>query len=350
MRNCSARFAFVFSLHFSLLVGQAAAQCADQPCNNLQTVFNSAMIDFREYRDKPSSIPNLSTGIAKLACQMNLWANNVKMYVCYAQIPLAAGDSWFSTTVENAKRLQANWTFKVNANGENRYADGGPENCEVTPTEGPYIGQCPFHAQMVRQPDGSANLYLWINSFSSPYLLHHAPPPKVARPPASVAAADCDDFCRNFKKAFAARENAFADLGGAKSGEEVSPEASVAFPGARKCTITRTTRAESGDPKGSEGIRFVCFWQEPSATVAEARFHDLVFRVQALVPESWSARQQEESNDVTGANVIAWLAVEPGARHDVRVYLSGTSVALHISAWAPSPLSLRATGRTSISR
>ena len=335
MLHLVRKLSIVLTFLWALPVPQCAAQCTDEPCKNLQSVFNSAIIDFREYREARSSVPDLSTSLAKVTCQISLWANNVKMYVCYAQTPLAAGDSWFRTTVDNAKRLQSSWAFKVNTNGDNRYADAGPENCEVTPTEGPYLGQCPFHVQMVRQPEGAANLYLWINSFSSPYLLHHTQSPKVARSPAS--APTCDDFCQSFKKAFAARENRFADLGASKSGEEVPADASIAFPGARRCALTEVTRFPSGDPKLSdEGIRFACFWQEPSATAAETRFRDLISRIQSLIPSEWSARQMEESDDVTGANVTAWLAVEPGARHDVRLYLSGISVALHITTWSPA--------------
>src|SRR5215470_833837 len=94
------------------LPGRTFAQCADQSCKNLQTVFQSAMIDFREYRSRASAVPNLSTPLASVVCQMNTWANNVPMYVCYAEVPLAAGDSWFRTTVDNARHLQPNWTFK----------------------------------------------------------------------------------------------------------------------------------------------------------------------------------------------------------------------------------------------
>ena len=316
----------------SFLPPPAGAQCADQTCRNLQAVFDSAMIDFREYRSASLPIPNLSTSLAKVTCQVNTWANNVPMYACYAQLPLAAGDSWFRTIMETAKRLQSSWTFKVDSRGDNRYVEAGPENCEVTPTEGPYIGQCPFHAQMVRQAD-AASLYLWINSYSSPYLLHHAPaPPK----PAHAAVPACDDFCQNFKRAFEARLNAFANLGATQAGEELAPEASVAFPGARRCSITRTARAAADDPnRKDEGTRFACFWLESSASAAETRFRDLVSRVRPLVPPEWAAQQQNESEAATGANVTVWFAAEPGSRHQVSVYLSGVSVALHITTWAP---------------
>jgi hypothetical protein len=328
------RFA-VLLLATAVLPGHALAQCADQPCKNLGIVFQSAMIDFREYRSAASAVPNLSTGLASVACQMNTWANNVPMYVCYAEVPLAAGDSWFRSTVENARRLQSNWTFKVTGEGDNRYAEGGPQDCEVASIEGPFIGQCPFHAQMVRQANGALNLYLWINSFSSPYLLRHAPSPKIVR----AAPQTCDDFCENFKKAFAARTNSFADLGATESGQELSPEASVRFPGARKCAITRATRMQADDPKrDDQGTRFACFWQEASAAAANARFRDLLSRVQPLVPAEWSARQQNEADATTGESVTTWLAVEPGAKHDVRLYLSGSSVALHLTSWsAPAP-------------
>jgi hypothetical protein len=292
------------------------------------------MIDFREYRSSSSSVPNLSTSLVAVTCQMNTWANNVPMYVCYAQVPLAAGDSWFRTIIDSAKHLKSSWMFKVDARGDSRYADAGPENCEVTQTEGPYIGQCPFHAQVVRQADGSANLYLWINSYSSPYLLHHTPTPAK---PEHAAAPACDDFCQNFKRAFEARLNAFASLGAAQAGEGVTPEASIAFPGARRCSITRTARAAANDPnQKDEGTRFACFWQESSASAAELRFRDLVSRVRPLLPAEWSAEQHNESDDATGANVTVWLAVEPGYRNHVGVYLSGPSVALHIAAWAPA--------------
>src|SRR5262249_24292737 len=261
-------------------------QNADLSSRKLQSIFDSAMIDFRDYRSAGGAVPDLSTGLAKVTCQMNTWANNVPMYVCYAQTALAGGDSWFRSIIDGAKTLQAGWTFKVTANGDNRYADGGPENCEVTPTEGPYIGQCPFHAQMVRQADGSASLYLWINSFSSPYLYHHPP---SAKPVRKKEAPDCDDFCQNFKKVLAARTNSFAELGAPPSGEEVSSDASVTFSGARKCTITQTSRPTAGGDSAapSQGTRFSCYWQEESATAAENRFADLVARVQTLIPTEW---------------------------------------------------------------
>jgi hypothetical protein len=81
------------------------------------------------------------------------------------------------------------------------------------------------------------------------------------------------------------------------------------------------------------GTQFVCYWQEASASAAEARFRDLVSRFQVLVPSNWPTRQENELDEPTGANLTAWQAVEPGNKHDVRVYLSGDSIGLHITAW-----------------
>jgi len=38
-------------------------------------------------------------------------------------------------------------------------------------------------------------------------------------------------------------------------------------------------------------------------------------------------------DDFTGADMTAWYAVEPGGKHDVRVYVSAESVGFHITVW-----------------
>jgi hypothetical protein len=57
------------------------------------------------------------------------------------------------------------------------------------------------------------------------------------------------------------------------------------------------------------------------------RFHDLVARLQILVPSDWASHQENELDEQTGAPPIAWHADEPGAKHGVRVYLSADAVA-----------------------
>ena len=73
-------------------------------------------------------------------------------------------------------------------------------------------------------------------------------------------------------------------------------------------------------------------WQEASGSAGETRFRDLVARLQILLPSDWSSHQENELDEQTGAPLIAWRADEPGAKYDVRVYVSAEAVALHITA------------------
>jgi hypothetical protein len=312
------------------------AQCNEQFCRNVETVYQAAKLDFREYRGNGSTLLNLSTTETTLKCQMNLWANNVPFYVCFGDVPAASGEAWYRSIVYETTRIQPSWQVKYDSRGGYQAADAGPPDCEVTPGQGPRIGQCPFHVQMNKLGD-TTKLYLWINSFSSPYLLHPAIEPKVASAPSSSAAA-CDAFCQSFKKVFAARLDSFAEFGVLRQDEAVSPGASVSFEGAQKCAINRATRPSPVDPHASDiGTAFVCYWQEDSAISANNRFRGLVLRAQSLLPADWPAHEQKETAEVTGASVTIWLSVEPGGKHDVRVYLSGSSVALHFSSWTPPP-------------
>jgi hypothetical protein len=316
---------------------QALAQCTEQFCRNVDNVYQAAKLDFREYRSNKSALLNLSDTQTTLTCQMDLWANNVPFYVCFGDVPAAPGEAWFRSVVYQTTRIQPSWQVKYDSRGSYQAADAGPPDCEVTPTQGPRIGQCPFHVQMNKMGD-KTKLYLWINSFSSPYLLHPAVEPKVSKAPASSPAATaCDPFCQSFKKVFAARLNSFAEFGVLKQDEAVSANASVSFEGAQKCTLNQATRPSPDDSHSSDiGTAFVCYWQEDSAISANNRFRGLVLRAQSLLPADWSAHEQKETAEVTGAPVTIWISSEPGAKNDVRVYLSGSSVALHFSSWTPS--------------
>jgi hypothetical protein len=225
--------------------------------------------------------------------------------------------------MEALKLLSPSWHFNIKTPGADRYVDAGPPDCEPTPTEGPYRGQCPLHLEVSKQADGSAKIYLIVNSLNSPYLLRHTLlSPSPARPspsaPAGVSvggASGCDEFCQALKKAFEARTTNF---GGAPPNK---------LPGAKDCLIKKV----SGAPDG--GTKFVCYWNEVSASAAETRFRDLVARLEMLVPSNWSSHQESELDEQTGAPLIAWHADEPGVKHGVRVYLSADAVALHITAW-----------------
>jgi len=99
------------------------------------------------------------------------------------------------------------------------------------------------------------------------------------------------------------------------------------LPGAKDCPVNKVPSTTDA------GAKFVCYWQEVSASAGEARFRDLVARLQILVPSDWSSAQENEVDEQTGASLVAWHADELGAEHGVRVYLSADDVALHITAW-----------------
>ena len=164
----------ISALFFGLLPIPSLAQCSDPLCKNLQTILDEAVTDFRGYRLNKEVGPNVSIEGTKVPCQPSTWANNVPMYICYAQVPSPDSQKWFTRTLQALQSLNPAWHFQINSPGEDHYVDAGPLDCEITPTEGPYIGQCPLHLQVEKQGDGTAKVYLWMNSLSSPYLLKHA--------------------------------------------------------------------------------------------------------------------------------------------------------------------------------
>jgi hypothetical protein len=313
-------------LFFGLLPIPSLGQCSDPLCKNLQTILDAAVTDFRVYRLNKEVGPDVSTGGTIVPCQPSTWANNVPMYICYAQVPSPDSQKWFARALQVLQSLNPAWHFQINSPGENHYVDAGPLDCEITPTEGPYLGQCPLHLQVEKQGDGTAKVYLWMNSLSSSYLLKHVPAPASKTVPPSVEG--CDDFCQSLKKALEARVNAFEDIRSVKS-ESGTTSATVKLGGAKECIVN-----EAAEPHPNQvGTQFVCYWRETSGPAAEKRFRDLVSLLQVLIPSNWSIHQGAEMDDFTGSGMTAWRAVEPGGKHDVRVYVSGESVGLHITAW-----------------
>ena len=319
--TCMAAF-FATPL-FLLLPISAPAQCKDQLCSSLQEILDAASIDFRGYISHTVAVPRVSTESTEVPCSSSTWANNVSMLICYAQVPLGSATNWYARAMDNLRALKPQWHFSIKTPGDNRYVDAGPFDCEPTPNEGPYLGQCPLHLEISRQGDGSAKIYLVLNSTSSPYLLRHTLlSPTPAKPsqsiPAGVSAAGtagCDEFCQGLKKAFEARSTNFAGVPTPK------------LPGAKDC-LTKKTSATT-----DSGAQFVCYWQEASPTAGETRFRDLVARLQVLVPSDWSSGQQSELDEQTGAPLTAFHASAPGNKNEIRVYLFGESVGLHILVW-----------------
>ena len=315
-------YAYFLFAPFFLLPVSARAQCKDQLCSNVQNILDSAAVDFRGYTAHTIPLPEVSTESTKVPCAMSTWANNVPMLICYAQVPLGNATNWYARAIEALKLSSPSWHFTIKTPGDNRYVDAGPPDCEPTPTEGPYIGQCPLHLEVSKQPDGSAKIYLIVNSFISPYLLHHTPLSRTPAKPAQSApegvspsaTTGCDEFCQALKKAFEARTTSFAGAPPAK------------LPGAKDCLVKKVSATADA------GSKFICYWQEASASAGETRFRDLVARLQILLPSDWSSHQENELDEQTGASLIAWRADEPGAKYDVRVYVSAEAVALHITA------------------
>ena len=326
----SKTVSLISGLLFTLLPVRAAAQCKDQLCSSVQNILDAALIDFRGYRAHTTEVPEISTPNAKVPCQITTWANNVPMCICYAQVPFASGAEWYARTLDAVKNLNTSWHFNVRSPGDNHYVDAGPPDCEITPTEGPYIGQCPLHLEITKQNDGSAKLYLMMNSLTSPFLLQHIvlPVAKSAPPAKPAVAGNCDDFCQGLKKAFEARTTGFAEIHPAASDAAATPN-TLKLAGARDCSVS----AIKTSPADDAGSQYVCYWQEASASAADTRFRDLIALLQFLVPSNWAAHQANEVDEESGANLTAWHADEPGNKHDVRVYLSGNFVGLHITAW-----------------
>jgi len=51
-----------------------------------------------------------------------------------------------------------------------------------------------------------------------------------------------------------------------------------------------------------------------------------------LIPSSWFAQQSIEADELSGAQMTVWYARDSKNRAAIRLYLSGRSVGLHISA------------------
>jgi hypothetical protein len=316
-------------LFFCFLPIPALAQCADQPCQNLQNILDAAVTDFRPYGVDKTGGPELSTNGVKVACQMRAWANNVSMYMCFAQLPQQDAQNAYSSLLEALKSLKPAWRFQVSSPDDDHFVRAGPPDCENPPNDGPYTGDCPLQLQSVKQKDGTVRLHFWMNSLSSPYLVKRPPAPKpVPKTVPNTSGNDCDDFCQNLKKAFAARVSSFDDIRSAKTNGEIS-DAAVKLEGAKECIIKGAIRP----PSKEVGTEFVCHWPETSGPAAEARFRGLVARVQVLLPLDWTMHQENESDEDTGAKITKWYAIEPGGKHDVRIYISGDAVGLHITAW-----------------
>lgn len=309
------------------LVAPIAApdQCKDQLCQNLANALDAAQTDFREYRANRVALPDVSISGAKIPCQMTAWANNVPMLICYGQVPATSAEGWYANALQSLRSFEPAWLFKIDSPVEDHFLDAGPPDCQVPDTDGPYLGHCPLHLQVTKQSDGTTKIYLWMSSLSSPYLVNRPPAPVKKTAPAAAAANGCDELCQDLKKAFEARADAFNALRAAKAGgDEAGATSKLA--GASQCAVNSTSRSASN----AAGNQYVCYWLDASGSAADIRFRDLISRLEVLLPSTWTIRQEDESEELTGTKVTAWLAISPDAKQDVSVYRTSQYVGLHI--------------------
>ena len=416
-------------LCFSLVPVSASAQCKDQTdhhCWNLQYILYAAQTDFREFRGinpvkehrhavTPPN-PDVSVGPATVPCHTSIWSSDVSVYICTAEIPAAEVEPWYSKTMADLHQLQYRWEFKTQTSGTDYYVDAGPAGCDVATVEkaysdgspsdgpyladGPYFGQCPLHLEAVKQADGKAKIYFWLNSYTSPYLARKQDSPsklfqqsaksqapqsasasqptspsastateastetsaKPANEPAVAKYAACDELCQGLKKLLEDRATAFRGLAAAKTVSDDSAAGSTdrttKLFGAASCSITNAPSAEmrssaknapisrvhlaevseksgaraSAPPAPLRPAQYVCYWPEDSASAAESQFHDIVGLVQTLMPSNWSVHQQNQPDELSGADVTVWSARDARNKPAVHVYLNGKSVGLHVSA------------------
>ena len=95
---------------------------------------------------------------------------------------------------------------------------------------------------------------------------------------------------------------------------------------------TKGTKATSSRAPGRLATQYVCYWPQDSEAAAEGEFVDLVGLLGLLIPSSWLTQQSIEADELSGAQRTVWSARDSKNRAAIGLYLSGTSVGLHVSA------------------
>jgi hypothetical protein len=179
---------------------------------------------------------------------------------------------------------------------------------------------------------------------------------------ASKMSGACDDLCQGLKKVLENRASSFRQLGARSGGSRPPNTASfedlVKLSGAETCSINAVPASRTRSSAGNELIsgpnfipastksakspasrapvrpkkQYVCYWPQDSESAAESEFHDLAGLLQTLIPASWSAQQKSELDELSGAQITVWSARDSRKKPVIRMYLSGRSVGLHISA------------------
>jgi hypothetical protein len=174
--------------------------------------------------------------------------------------------------------------------------------------------------------------------------------------------ASCDDLRQGLKEILEDRTTAFRELDAASTVADNSGAGSsdrtVKLSGASSCSIHRgpsagtrsaaqnapfprvhlapvsfkDSTAASAPAASLPPAQYVCYWPEDSASAAENQFRDLVAVLQMLIPSNWSAHQQNQADELSGAEVTVWAARDSRNKAAVGIYLNGKSVGLHVSA------------------
>jgi hypothetical protein len=213
-------------------------------------------------------------------------------------------------------------------------------------TAQPVSSTSPAPAEPPAIPSGSA---VASSGQSAPATDDHAP----------AAHPGCDEFCQSLKKVLEDRWTAFKELNGVAAGSgtadasasaNVSAASTVKLSGASSCSIrslppdsersaantpisrVRLTPATLKGKPSPTPTQYVCYWPESSPAAAESQFETLVSVLEFLIPSTWSARQQSQSDELSGAQVTVWSAHDASNAPAVRLYLSGQSVGLHVSS------------------
>lgn len=401
----TARFSRLLSFFLlALLPVPAFAQCRNQQdrhCWNLQYILYSAETDFREFHRAKAPHLDASVGAASVQCRNDAWLNDVRMYFCSGNLSPAETEEWYSKTLADLHELQYLWQFKVESPGTDHFVDAGPSGCEVPPqdgtyiTDGPYLGQCPVHLQTVRQPDDRYNVELWIDSYSSPYLVRNpyvsqnnvlqfaskspSPTAPAAAPQGAVALAQtgesapsdppvvasravdvvCDNLCQELKKVLDDRKTAFALVNGRaapQNGSNADPTpVAIKLTGSSYCSVNslpqamrypssneiarigvRSVATTDGPLTVTPGTQYVCYWPETSPAAAESQFRGLISLLQTIIPRYWSTLEQSQTDELSGAKVTVWSVHDSTKKTVVRLYLTGESVGLHVDAFGSS--------------
>jgi hypothetical protein len=174
--------------------------------------------------------------------------------------------------------------------------------------------------------------------------------------------ADCDDLCQGLKRVLENRASSFRQLG-ARGGSSLPSKTTslgetVKLSGAASCVVnaehsggtrssarselveganfapvsSKATRTTSSRTRVRPAKQYVCYWPQNSEPAAESEFLDLVALLRVLIPSSWSAQQSVEADELSGAQRTVWSVRDSRNRAAIGLYLSGTSVGLHVSA------------------